>query len=59
MKLDEAFDVLELSRDCTEEEAKKSYRRLALLHHPDKNPDAKDAADARFKEIGALQLAPQ
>ncbi|KAH7382296.1 hypothetical protein BKA66DRAFT_464194 [Pyrenochaeta sp. MPI-SDFR-AT-0127] len=44
------YKILGLSKDCTEQEIKKAYRKLAIIHHPDKNPDDEDAAD-RFKEI--------
>ncbi|XP_076341797.1 dnaJ homolog subfamily C member 5-like isoform X2 [Tachypleus tridentatus] len=44
------YQVLELSKDAQPEDIKKSYRRLALRYHPDKNPDNPEAAD-KFKEI--------
>jgi molecular chaperone DnaJ len=43
------YEVLGLNRDASEEEIKKSYRKLAMKHHPDRNPDSKDAEE-RFKE---------
>ena len=55
MKLDEAFEVLGLSEDCEEEDAKKAYRKLALQHHPDKNPENKEEATSKFKQIGAAR----
>jgi curved DNA-binding protein CbpA len=55
MKLDEAFEILGLSEDCEEEDAKKAYRKLALLHHPDKNPENKEESTAKFKQIGAAR----
>jgi DnaJ-class molecular chaperone len=45
------YDVLGISKDASEDEVKKSYRKLAVKWHPDKNPDNKEEAEARFKEI--------
>src|SRR5689334_15068275 len=43
------YKVLQVSQSATADEIKRSYRKLAVLYHPDKNPDPK--AEAIFKEI--------
>ena len=47
------YDVLEVSRDASDGELKKAYRRLALEWHPDKNQHRLEEAEGRFKEVRA------
>lgn len=44
------YKLLGISKDATEQEIKKAYRKLAIIHHPDKNPDNPEA-EHQFKEI--------
>ncbi len=44
------YDVLGVDEDASQEEIKKTYRKLARKHHPDRNPDDPDAEE-KFKEI--------
>ena len=43
------YEVLGLNKDCSEDDLKKAYRRLAMKWHPDRNPDNPKAED-HFKE---------
>lgn len=45
------YEALGVSKDAQLTEIKKSYKKLALLWHPDKNPDNKDFAKRKFNEI--------
>ena len=44
------YEVLGVSRNATETEIKKAYRRMAMKYHPDRNPDDQQAEE-QFKEV--------
>jgi len=44
------YEVLETSRGASADDLKRAYRRLAMKHHPDQNPDDPSAAE-RFREV--------
>ena len=53
--LDDAYRVLGISPDASNDEVKAAYRKMALKHHPDKvaalGEDVRRAAEKKFQEI--------
>lgn len=49
MSKKDLYDVLGVAKGAPKDEIKKAYRKLAMQHHPDKNPDNKES-EAKFKE---------
>ena len=45
------YEVLGVERGASAEAIKQAFRRLAMKHHPDRNPSNKKEAEERFKEI--------
>ena len=50
------YEILEVSKNASNDELKKSYRKLAMKYHPDRNKDSK-SAEKKFKEVsGAYEI---
>lgn len=45
------YEVLGVSKTATDDELKKAYRKMAKKYHPDANPDNKEEAEKKFKEV--------
>ena len=45
------YELLELDTNASDNDIKKAYRRQAIKWHPDKNPNNREQAEARFKQV--------
>jgi len=50
MSKQDYYETLGVSRDSSEADLKKAYRRLAMKHHPDRNTDDSEESEEKFKE---------
>jgi curved DNA-binding protein len=48
---DDYYEILGVPRTATEAEIKKAFRKLAREHHPDRNPNNREASETKFKKI--------
>ena len=47
------YKILGVNKNATQEELKRAYRKLTMELHPDRNPDNREEAERKFKEMKA------
>ena len=45
------YDILDITKDASDKDIKKAYKKKALKYHPDRNLENKKEAEIKFKEI--------
>ena len=47
------YNILGVAKTASQDDIKKAFRKLAMKYHPDRNPDNREEAEAKFKEAKA------
>ena len=48
------YQTLGISSSADEAQVRAAYKRLAKIHHPDKNPERRDEAERLFKHVSEV-----
>jgi molecular chaperone DnaJ len=51
------YSLLGVARNATDAEIKAAYRKLAMKHHPDRNPDTHKESEAKFRQVNSAYEA--
>lgn len=48
------YKMLGVEKNATDAQLKSAYKKMALKHHPDRNPNDSEGASKRFKEVSEV-----